>query len=60
VLYDCQARRVLEWSYCLAYYLKEGGKKTLFEYQQQMLVGNTEALQYVRSLRLLFAPATRP
>ncbi len=41
------ARRVLEWSYCLAYYLKEGGKKALFEYQQQMLVGNTEALQDV-------------
>jgi len=42
-----EARSVLEWTYCLAYYLKEGGKKLLFEYQQQMLVGNTEELQHI-------------
>jgi ariadne-1 len=39
------ARHVLQWTYSLAYYLKAGGKKALFEYQQEMLVGNTEALQ---------------
>jgi len=40
-----EARRVLEWTYTLAFYLREGGKKSLFEYQQDMLVGNTESLQ---------------
>jgi len=39
-----EARRVLQWTYCMAYFLREGNKKSLFEYQQTMLVGNTEAL----------------
>ena len=39
------ARRILQWTYSLAYYLKNGGQKHLFEYQQEMLVGSTEALQ---------------
>jgi len=39
------ARRVLQWTYALAYYLKSDTQKNLFEYQQEMLVGNTEALQ---------------
>lgn len=39
------ARRVLQWTYCLAYFLQNGGKKHLFEYQQELLMGNTEALQ---------------
>lgn len=39
------ARRVLQWTYSLAYYLRNGGQKHLFEYQQDMLCGNTEALQ---------------
>jgi len=40
-----EARRVLQWTYALAYYLKSDKQKNLFEYQQEMLVGNTEALQ---------------
>lgn len=28
------ARRVLQWTYALAYYFKAGGQKSLFEYQQ--------------------------
>jgi len=39
------ARRVLQWTYALAYYLKTDKQKALFEYQQEMLVGNTEGLQ---------------
>lgn len=39
------SRRVLQWSYALAYYCKSGGQKSLFEYQQEMLCGATEALQ---------------
>jgi hypothetical protein len=41
------ARRILQWTYSLAYYLRNGGQKHLFEYQQEMLAGNTEALQDV-------------
>ena len=41
------ARRILQWTYSLAYYLRNGGQKHLFEYQQEMLLGNTEALQDV-------------
>lgn len=41
------ARHVLQWTYCMAYYLQAGAKKQLFEYQQEMLIGNTEALQDV-------------
>ena len=41
------ARRILQWTYSLAYYLRNGGVKHLFEYQQEMLAGNTEALQDV-------------
>jgi len=40
-----EARAVLQWTYALAYYLKTDKQKNLFEYQQEMLVGNTEALQ---------------
>lgn len=40
-----EARHVLQWSYSLAYYLSNGRHKDLFEYQQEMLVGRTEALQ---------------
>eukprot|EP01006_Ploeotia_vitrea_P041072 TRINITY_DN66483_c5_g1_i1.p1 TRINITY_DN66483_c5_g1~~TRINITY_DN66483_c5_g1_i1.p1 ORF type:complete len:663 (-),score=307.20 TRINITY_DN66483_c5_g1_i1:1279-3069(-) len=39
------ARRVLQWTYAMAYYLKSGGKKNLFEHQQQMLMEHTEKLQ---------------
>ena len=39
------ARRILQWTYSLAYYLKNGGQKHLFEYQQEMLLNSTEALQ---------------
>jgi len=41
----CAARRVLQWTFALAYYLKSGAQKLLFEYQQQLLVEATEALQ---------------
>jgi len=41
------ARRVLSWTYAMAFYLKSGPKKILFEYQQEMLVGNTEALTHI-------------
>jgi ariadne-1 len=41
------ARRVLQWTYAMAFYLKSGPKKILFEYQQEMLVGNTEALTHI-------------
>jgi len=40
-----EARRVLQWSYILSYYMKAGLQKDLFEYQQQMLCGKTETLQ---------------
>jgi len=40
-----EARRVLQWSYILSYYMKSGLQKDLFEYQQQMLCGKTENLQ---------------
>ena len=39
------ARRVLQWTYALAYYFKSGGQKSLFEYQQELLCGATESLQ---------------
>jgi len=39
------ARRVLQWCYMLGYYMKAGGEKNLFEYQQQLLLENTETLQ---------------
>lgn len=39
------SRRVLQWTYALAYYFKTGGQKSLFEYQQEMLCGSTESLQ---------------
>jgi len=40
-----QARQILMWTYCMSFYMRAGGSKQLFEYQQDMLVGNTEALQ---------------
>jgi hypothetical protein len=39
------ARRVLQWTYALAYYFKSGGEKSLFEYQQGLLTQATESLQ---------------
>lgn len=39
------ARRVLQWTYALAYYLRAGPQKQLFEYQQDLLVVATESLQ---------------
>lgn len=39
------SRSVLQYTYVLAYYLKAGPAKQLFEYQQDMLVGSTESLQ---------------
>jgi len=40
-----EARRVLQMVYILSYYMKAGLQKDLFEYQQQLLCGNTEMLQ---------------
>jgi hypothetical protein len=39
------ARRVLQWTFALAYYMRAGGPRSLFEYQQDLLSGSTEALQ---------------
>jgi len=39
------ARRVLQWTYSMSYYLKAGKEKNLFEYQQELLIGQTEGLQ---------------
>ena len=36
---------MLQWTHCIAFYLRAGGSKHLFEYQQEMLISNTEALQ---------------
>lgn len=40
-----EARRVLQWSYAMAYYLRQGRQKELFEYQQNLLIEKTEHLQ---------------
>eukprot|EP00457_Paulinella_chromatophora_P002965 gb/GEZN01002970.1/.p1 GENE.gb/GEZN01002970.1/~~gb/GEZN01002970.1/.p1 ORF type:complete len:599 (-),score=104.34 gb/GEZN01002970.1/:516-2285(-) len=40
-----ESRRTLQWVYVMAYYMKNGLQKHLFEYQQQMLSGKTEELQ---------------
>jgi ariadne-1 len=40
-----EARRVLQFTYVLAYYIRSGAAKTLFEYQQQRLTEGTETLQ---------------
>lgn len=40
-----EARSCLQWTYCMAYFLRAGREKNLFEYQQDMLTGHTEALQ---------------
>jgi hypothetical protein len=51
------ARRALMWTYPLAYYLRSGERKRLFEYQQQLLLNATEFLQDImesfQSLALL-------
>ena len=39
------SRSVLQYTYVLAYYLRSGSAKQLFEYQQSMLVDSTESLQ---------------
>lgn len=39
------ARRVLQWTYALAYYFRADRAKSLFEYQQEMLLNATESLQ---------------
>lgn len=39
------ARHVLQWTYCLAFYMRQSSTKTLFEYQQGLLLESTEALQ---------------
>eukprot|EP00457_Paulinella_chromatophora_P003084 gb/GEZN01003089.1/.p1 GENE.gb/GEZN01003089.1/~~gb/GEZN01003089.1/.p1 ORF type:complete len:532 (+),score=62.37 gb/GEZN01003089.1/:275-1870(+) len=38
-------RRVLQWTFCIAYYLKPGCQKSLFEKWQELLNGLTEQLQ---------------
>jgi len=40
-----EARRVLQWTYSMAYYLQAGREKRLFEYQQELLINQTEGLQ---------------
>jgi len=45
VIVDC--RRVLQWTFCILYYLKAGGKRDLFEKWQEMLNGFTEMLQEI-------------
>eukprot|EP00823_Brevimastigomonas_motovehiculus_P006365 TRINITY_DN526_c0_g1_i1.p1 TRINITY_DN526_c0_g1~~TRINITY_DN526_c0_g1_i1.p1 ORF type:complete len:597 (-),score=160.21 TRINITY_DN526_c0_g1_i1:166-1956(-) len=40
-----QARRSIQWMHALIYYMKECSNKQLFEYQQELLIGETEALQ---------------
>jgi len=42
-----QARHVLQWTYCLCYYLKPGTRKDLFEEQQRLLCNFTEQLQEI-------------
>mmetsp|Transcript_19765 Transcript_19765/g.32478 ORF Transcript_19765/g.32478 Transcript_19765/m.32478 type:complete len:570 (-) Transcript_19765:2669-4378(-) len=49
-LIDC--RRVLKYTYAFAYYLPNGPKKTLFEYNQAMLEGNTEKLSELSEMDL--------
>lgn len=39
------ARHVLSWTFMLGYYMRSGNAKALFEYQQEMLIANTEHLQ---------------
>jgi len=39
------SRRVLQFTNVLAYYIRSGSLKTLFEYQQQQLTESTEMLQ---------------
>jgi len=39
------ALRVLQWTYCMAYYLQAGRKKNLFEHQQQLLIQQTDGLK---------------
>jgi len=41
------ARQVLQWTYCLCYYLKPGPRKDLFEEQQHLLNNFTEQLQEI-------------
>jgi len=40
-----QCRHILQWTYCLAYFLKQSAAKELFEMQQRMLNNFTEELQ---------------
>ena len=40
-----EARRVLQWTYSMAYYMRAGREKNLFEYQQELLIVQTEGLQ---------------
>jgi len=42
-----QCRKILQWTYALAYFLKQSGGKVLFEMQQQMLNNFTEELQEI-------------
>jgi hypothetical protein len=43
-----ECRRVLQHSYIVGYYAKNGTQEhQLFEFQQQMLEGNTEALNHL-------------
>lgn len=45
------SRRVLQFTYVLAYYIRSGPDKNLFEYQQQQLTEATETLQDIVETR---------
>jgi ariadne-1 len=45
------SHQVLRWTYCMAYYMKAGSEKDLFEYQQSMLQSHTEHLQEILEMK---------